>query len=212
MKLLLVLVDHIQHYEKPSGLQQFQTKKNLLRAFAGESQARNRYTIAAGKAKKEKLQIVEQVFRFTADQEKEHAEIFYNHLKELTGENLEIDGTYPIEVYDDALSLLKAARHDEYEEHGNIYPAFAKVAEEEGFRAVAASFRQIAEIEKIHGDRFGRFAELLEKGQLFESELETSYMCLNCGYIYTGTRVPEICPVCKHDKGYFIRVEMAPYL
>ena len=189
-----------------------ETKKNLLRACAGESQARNRYTIAAGKAKKEKLQIVEQVFRFTADQEKEHAEIFYNHLKELTGENLEIDGTYPIEVYDDALSLLKAARHDEYEEHGNIYPAFAKVAEEEGFRAVAASFRQIAEIEKIHGDRFGRFAELLEKGQLFESELETSYMCLNCGYIYTGTRVPEICPVCKHDKGYFIRVEMAPYL
>lgn len=193
-------------------LKDSETKKNLLRAFAGESQARNRYTFAAEKAKKEKLQVIEQAFKFTADQEKAHAKVFYDHLKELTGENIEIDGAYPVEVYDDALSLLKAARHDEYEEHGNVYPAFARVAEEEGFQAVAASFRQIAEIEKIHGDRFGRFAELLEQGQLLESKMETSFMCLNCGYIYTGTKVPEICPVCKEDKGYFIRVEMAPYL
>lgn len=193
-------------------LKDSETKKNLLRAFAGESQARNRYTFAAGKAKEAKLQVIEQVFKFTADQEKEHAEVFYKHLKELTGENIEIDGTYPVEVFDDALSALKAAQHDEYEENGNVYPAFAKVAEEEGFTAVAASFRQIAEIEKIHGDRFGRFAELLEQGQLFESKMENSFMCLNCGYIYTGTKVPEMCPVCQHDKGYFIRVEMAPYL
>lgn len=195
-----------------TNLKDSETKRNLLRAFAGESQARNRYTIAAEKAKKEKLQVVERVFKFTADQEKAHAEIFYDHLKELTGENLEIDGTYPIEVYDDALSLLKAARHDEYEENENVYPAFAKTAEEEGFQAVAASFRQIAEIEKVHGDRFGRFAELLEQGQLFESKMETSFMCLNCGYIYTGTKLPELCPVCQYDKGYFIRLEMAPYV
>ena len=195
-----------------TNLKDSETQRNLLRAFAGESQARNRYTIAAEKAKKEKLQVVERVFKFTADQEKAHAEIFYDHLKELTGENLEIDGTYPIEVYDDALSLLKAARHDEYEEHENVYPAFAKTAEEEGFQAVAASFRQIAEIEKVHGDRFGRFAELLEQGQLFESKMETSFMCLNCGYIYTGTKLPELCPVCQYDKGYFIRLEMAPYV
>ncbi len=193
-------------------LKDSETKRNLLRAFAGESQARSRYTIAAGKAKKQKLQVVEQVFRFTADQEKEHAEIFYNHLKELTGENLEIDGAYPIEVYDDAESLLNAARHDEYEEYENVYPAFADVAEKEGFQEVAASFRQIAKIEKIHGDRFGKFEELLKNNQLFESKEEASYMCLNCGYIYSGTKVPEICPVCKHDKGYFINVEMAPYL
>ncbi len=189
-----------------------ETRKNLMKAFAGESQARNRYTIAAGKAKGLKLQVIEQVFRFTADQEKEHAEIFYQHLKELTGENLEITGTYPIEVYDDALSLLKAARHDEYEEYENVYPSFAETAEKEGFPAAAASFRMIAQIEKVHGDRFARFAELLEKGQLFEARLETSFMCLNCGYIYTGTKVPELCPVCSHDKGYFIQVEMAPFL
>ena len=193
-------------------LKDSETKKNLLRAFAGESQARNRYTIAAGKAKEQKLYVVQQVFLFTAEQEREHAEVFYKHLKELTGENLEIDGTYPIEGYDDTLSLLKAAKHDEYEEYGTVYPAFAKTAEEEGFLSVAASFRNIAEIEKIHGDRFDQFAVLMERNQLFETSREISYMCLNCGYIYTGTRVPEKCPVCSHDKGYFVRLEMAPFL
>lgn len=192
-------------------LRESETRKNLLRAFAGESQARNRYTMAAGKAKELNLQALQQVFLFTADQEKEHAEIFYKHLKELNGENLEIDGTYPIEVYDDALTLLKAAGHNEYEEYENVYPAFAKTAQEEGFLAVAASFRQIAEIEKIHGGRFRLFAELMEKGELFQSAQEETYMCLNCGHIYTGKKVPEICPVCKHEKGYFIRLDLAPF-
>lgn len=192
-------------------LRESETRKNLLRAFAGESQARNRYTMAAGKAKELGLQAIQQIFLFTADQEKEHAEIFYKHLKELNGENLEIDGTYPIEVYDDALTLLRAARHNEYEEYENVYPTFAKTAQEEGFLAVAASFRQIAQIEKIHGDRFGQIAELMEKNELFQTETEEIYMCLNCGHIYTGKKVPEICPVCKHDRGYFIRIDMAPF-
>ncbi len=192
-------------------LRESETRKNLLRAFAGESQARNRYTMAAGKAKELKLQAIQQIFLFTADQEKEHAEIFYKHLKELNGENLEIDGTYPIEVYDDALTLLRAARHNEYEEYENVYPAFAKTAQEEGFLAVAASFRQIAQIEKIHGDRFGQIAELMEKNELFQTETEEIYMCLNCGHIYTGKKVPESCPVCKHDRGYYIRIDMAPF-
>lgn len=192
-------------------LRESETRKNLLRAFAGESQARNRYTMAAGKAKELKLQAIQQIFLFTADQEKEHAEIFYKHLKELNGENLEIDGTYPIEVYDDALTLLRAARHNEYEEYENVYPAFAKTAQEEGFLAVAASFRQIAQIEKIHGDRFGQIAELMEKNELFQTETEEIYMCLNCGHIYTGKKVLEICPVCKHDRGYYIRIDMAPF-
>ena len=155
-------------------LRESETRKNLLRAFAGESQARNRYTMAAGKAKELKLQAIQQIFLFTADQEKEHAEIFYKHLKELNGENLEIDGTYPIEVYDDALTLLRAARHNEYEEYENVYPAFAKTAQEEGFLAVAASFRQIAQIEKVHGDRFGQIAELMEKNELFQTFDQTA--------------------------------------
>lgn len=192
-------------------LRESETRKNLLRAFAGESQARNRYTMAAGKAKELKLQAIQQIFLFTADQEKEHAEIFYKHLKELNGENLEIDGTYPIEVYDDAQTLLKAARHNEYEEYEHVYPAFAKTAQEEGFLAVAASFRQIAQIEKIHGDRFGQIAELMERNELFQTETEEIYMCLNCGHIYTGKKVPEMCPVCKHDRGYYIRIDMAPF-
>ncbi|MCI8506650.1 MAG: rubrerythrin family protein [Lachnospiraceae bacterium] len=192
-------------------LRESETRKNLLRAFAGESQARNRYTMAAGKAKELKLQAIQQIFLFTADQEKEHAEIFYKHLKELNGENLEIDGTYPIEVYDDALTLLRAARHNEYEEYENVYPAFAKTAQEEGFLAVAASFRQIAQIEKIHGDRFGHIAMLMEKNELFQTAEEEIYMCLNCGHIYTGKKVPESCPVCKHDRGYYIRIDMAPF-
>lgn len=188
-----------------------ETKTNLMRAFAGESQARNRYTIAAGQARKEKLYVVEAVFRFTADQEKEHAEIFYKHLRELAGENIAIDGSYPIDLAQDVSKLLRMAQHNEYEEHDDVYKNFAKKAEEEGFFEVASSFSTIAEIEKTHGDRFGKFAEWLEQGKLFVSDVKTAWMCLECGNIYYGTQVPEVCPVCHNDKGYFIRLELAPY-
>ncbi len=188
-----------------------ETKENLMRAFAGESQARNRYTIAAGCAKKQKLQVVEAVFRFTADQEKEHAEIFYNHLKELSGENIAIDGSYPVDISEDVAQLLRFAQHNEYEEHDDVYKNFAAKAEEEGFLNVAASFQMIANIEKTHGDRFGKFAEMLEKGELFVSNVETAWMCLECGNIYYGKEVPEICPVCHNDRGYYVRLELAPY-
>lgn len=188
-----------------------ETKYNLMRAFAGESQARNRYTFAASQAKKEGLNIIEAVFTFTAGQEKEHAEIFYNHLKELSGETITVDGGYPVDIYDSTLKLLRAAQHNEYEEHDPIYKSFGDKAKEEGFNKVAASFHLIADIEKTHGDRFGNFADLLEQNKLFISDIETGWICLNCGYVYTGKNVPEKCPVCQHDKGYFIRLELAPY-
>lgn len=188
-----------------------QTKDNLMRAFAGESQARNRYTIAAGQARGEKLYVVEAVFRFTAEQEKEHAEVFYGHLKEMAGKNIAIDGTYPVDIAEDAAALLRMAQHNEYEEHGDVYPAFADLAEEEGFPAIADSFRQIALIEKTHGDRFGQFAEWLEQGKLFVSDVETAWMCMECGHIYRGRQVPAVCPVCHNDRGYFVRLELAPY-
>ena len=184
------------------------TKDNLMRAFAGESQARNRYTFAASAAKKNGLYVVNAVFGFTADQEKEHAEIFYNHLKELAGENIFIDGGYPVDISDSIEELLKKAQHNEYEEHDDVYKNFAEKAEEEGFAKVAASSRMIAEIEKIHGDRFGCFAKLMEEGKLFVSDTEVEWMCLNCGYVYKGTKAPAICPVCSHDQGYFIRYEL----
>ncbi len=188
-----------------------ETKDNLMRAFAGESQARNRYTIAAGQARNEKLYVVEAVFRFTAEQEKEHAEVFYNYLNELAGENIAIDGAYPVDIAKDVAALLRMAKHNEYEEHDDVYQNFAKKAKEEGFDAIADTFTQIAEIEKIHGNRFGQFAKWLEDGQLFVSDVETAWMCLECGHIYHGTKVPPACPVCHNDRGYFIRLELAPY-
>lgn len=188
-----------------------ETKENLMRAFAGESQARNRYTIAAGQARREKLYVVEAVFRFTADQEKEHAEVFYNHLSEMAGENIAISGAYPIDIAKDVASLLRMAQHNEYEEHDDVYMNFAKKAEEEGFSAIADSFNKIAEIERVHGNRFGQFAEWLEQGRLFVADVETAWMCMECGHIYRGTQVPPVCPVCHSDRGYFVRLELAPY-
>lgn len=188
-----------------------ETKDNLMRSFAGESQARNRYTIAASQAKKQKLHVIESVFTYTANQEKEHAEIFYNHLKELGGETIHIDGGYPVDISDKLSELLRMAQHNEYEEHDDVYKAFGEKAKEEGFHAVANSFFLIAEIEKAHGDRFGKFAELMEKDRLFRADEKTSWICLNCGYIYEGEAAPQKCPVCFHDQGYFIRLDQSPY-
>lgn len=189
-----------------------ETKINLMRAFAGESQARNRYTFAASQAKKEGLQLIEGVFLYTAGQEKEHAEIFYNHLRCMAGETISIDNAgYPIDLADSTLKLLRMAQHNEYQEHDVEYKRFGDTAKEEGFAEIAASFHMIAAIEKVHGDRFGRFADLLEQQKLFVSDVETGWICLNCGHVYTGKEAPNQCPVCHHDRGYFIRIELSPY-
>lgn len=188
-----------------------ETKDNLMRSFAGESQARNRYTIAAAQAKKQNLHVIESVFTYTANQEKEHAEIFYNYLKGLGGETIHIDGGYPVDISDNLSELLRMAQHNEYEEHDDVYKTFGEKAKEEGFHAIANSFFLIAEVEKAHGDRFGRFAELMEKDRLFRADEKTSWICLNCGYIYEGEAAPQKCPVCAHDQGYFIRLDQSPY-
>lgn len=188
-----------------------QTKENLMRAFAGESQARNRYTFAAEQAKNAKMVVLAKVFDFTAEQEREHAKVFYNHLAQLAGDSITVDGTYPIDIADNLLDLLKMAAHNEHEEFIDVYPTFAKIAQEEGFPAVAASFRMIAEIERTHEERFTHFKELVESNSLFSDSQEVAWMCLNCGHIHRGKQVPELCPVCQHDKGYFIRLERAPW-
>lgn len=188
-----------------------ETKNNLMRAFAGESQARNRYTFAASQAQKEGLHVISAIFAFTASQEKEHAEIFYNHLKELAGDTIVVDGSYPIDISESMEQLLSMAQHNEYEEYEPIYKKFGEKAKEEGFEKIAASFLQIAEIEKVHGDRFGKYARLLKEGRLFVSDIEVEWMCLNCGYVYRGSKAPLVCPVCRHDQGYFIRFEFAPF-
>lgn len=186
------------------------TKENLMRAFAGESQARNRYTFAASQAKKNGLYVISAIFGFTASQEKEHAEIFYKHLKEMSGETIFIDGGYPVDISEDVSDLLSRAQHNEYEEHDPVYKAFGEKAQEEGFAKIAASFLQIAEIEKIHGDRFGKYAQLMKEGKLFISDVEEEWLCLNCGYGYKGKAAPKVCPVCQHEQGYFIRFELTP--
>lgn len=187
------------------------TKDNLMRAFAGESQARNRYAFGASQAKKSGLAVIEGVFAFTANQEKEHAKIFYNHLCELAGESITVDGSYPVDLSKDIAQLLRYAQHNEFEEHDDVYKNFEEIAREEGFQKAAGSFHMIGAIEKTHGERFGLFAELLEKNQLFVSDVQTAWMCLVCGNIYQGTSVPEKCPVCDHDRGYYVRLELAPY-
>ena len=188
------------------------TKENLMRAFAGESQARNRYTLAAEQADNAKLQVVSEIFKFTANQELAHGKIFYDHLVQAAGQTIVIDGSYPVDLADNLLDLLKMAHHNEMQEFEEAYPGFARVAEEEGFAKVAASFRMIAEIEHSHAKRFQHIAQLLEQGKLFRRDGENSvWMCTNCGYLHQGSQVPEQCPVCQHGQGYFISLDMAPW-
>ncbi|MBD5136770.1 MAG: rubrerythrin family protein [Lachnospiraceae bacterium] len=188
-----------------------ETMKNLMRAFAGESQARNRYTLAANQAKRNKQAAIASVFLYTANQEKEHAEIFYNYLTEMAGENIHIEGCYPVDLSNNLAELLRMAQHNEYEEYDDVYKEFGDKAKKEGFDRIASSFHMIAEIEKTHGDRFGKFAELLEKDKLHVSDVKTGWVCINCGYVYEGEKAPEVCPVCHHDKGFFILWELSPY-
>lgn len=167
-----------------------ETKDNLMRAFAGESQARNRYTLAAEQAREQKLPVIEAIFTYTANQEKEHAEIFYKHLTQLSGESIHIDGSYPIDISENISELLRMAQHNEYEEADDVYKSFAEKAKEEGFYEAASSFLLISEIEKVHGDRFGRFAEYLEQNKLFVSDVKTGWFCTNCGYVFEGMQAP----------------------
>lgn len=187
------------------------TKENLMRAFAGESQARNRYSFAAEQAASQQNYVLEAVFKFTSDQECEHAKVFYNLLSDLSGETIEIDGGYPVDISNSLLDLLNAAEHNENEEFESVYRSFENDAREEGFMEVAAKFKMIGEIEKSHADRFALFAQLLKEDKLFISNVECEWMCLNCGNIIKTKEVPQACPVCNHPRGYFIRLEFAPY-
>ncbi len=191
--------------------EQSETRLNLMRAFAGESQARNRYTYAAGLAKRKGLEVLQQVFLFTADQEKAHGKVFYDLLQPVAGQTIVVDGGYPVDIYSDMLDNLKAAAHNENEEHDTVYSGFSKIAAQEGFDAIAHTFTMIAGVEKTHAQRFERFAELMAQDKLFVSDVETGWMCLNCGQIIHSTAAPAMCPVCKHGQGFFVRLELAPY-
>ena len=188
-----------------------ETAKNQMRAFAGESQARSRYTMAAERAKEQKLHIVEAVFNFTAEQERAHAEVFYKHLQELDGSEITVDGGYPVNVTSSVVHLLRYAEGNEYKEHDEVYKAFAETAKTEGFTKIATDFENIAKVEKAHGERFAMLAEQLESGKLFLCDAECGWMCLNCGTVIETKGAPAMCPVCGVDQGFFIRLSLAPY-
>ncbi len=188
-----------------------ETKINLMRAFAGESQAQNRYRIAASQAKSQKLYVIQEIFNFTADQEMAHAKVFYDFLKDSAGENINISGGYPVDISNSVSQLLLFASRNEFEEHDSVYKSFGDTAKEEGFQLISTAFHNIAKIEKIHGERFKKYATLLEEGKLFVSDVSCDWICLNCGYVHSAEKAPEICPVCKHDQGFFMRFELSPW-
>ncbi len=178
-----------------------QTEKNLLKSFAGESQARNRYTYYASVAKKEGYEQISAIFAETADQEKEHAKRFFKFLE---GGMVEITATFPAGVISTTAENLRAAAEGENEEWTELYPEFAKVAEEEGFVEVAAIFRAIATVEAMHEDRYRKLLSRLEDGSTFTREEETTeWQCRNCGYVHTGAEAPELCPACAHKRAHF---------
>lgn len=176
------------------------TEKNLLKAFAGESQARNRYTYFAGAARKEGLEQIGFIFEETANQEKEHAKRFFSYLE---GGDLEIQAAYPAGKVGATLDNLKAAAAGENLEHTKLYPEFAQVAKQEGFDEVADQFLRISVAEKYHEKRYRDFAANLEAGRVFKRDQKVVWRCRNCGYLHEGKEAPEICPACKHPQAYF---------
>jgi len=176
------------------------TEKNLLAAFAGESQARTRYTFFTSAAKKEGYEQISSIFQETADNEKEHAELFFRLLK---GGMVKITASYPAGTIGTTKENLKAAAEGEKLEWGTIYPDFAEVAEEEGFKNVARTFRMVAKVEKYHEQRYLKLLANVEQGKVFKKDSAIKWKCRNCGYVHEGSEAPEKCPVCEHPKSYF---------
>lgn len=185
-------------------LKNTKTAENLLKSFAGESQARNRYTYYASIAKKQGFVQISNIFIETAEQEKEHAKMFFKLLKEdLNGEAVEITAKYPVSLYEETADNLKSAAEGENEEWTQLYPEFAKVAKEEGFTKISATFNMIGKVEKEHEARYSKLLENIKSGQVFKKGEKTFWKCANCGYVYEGFEAPEKCPACLHSKSYF---------
>jgi len=177
-----------------------QTEKNLLTAFAGESQARNRYTYFASAAKKEGLIQIAGIFEETANQEKEHAKRFFKFLE---GGEVSVTGSFPAGVIGTTLENLREAAAGEEYEWKEMYPGFAQIAKKEGFNQIAAAFRAISVAEKQHGKRYRTLADNLESGKVFKRNGKVTWRCLNCGYLHESDFAPKVCPACLHPQSYF---------
>ena len=176
------------------------TEKNLLASFAGEAQARNRYTFFASAAKKEGYEQISRFFLETADNEKEHAKLFFKYLE---GGEVEITASYPAGVIGDTKSNLEAAAAGENMEWTILYADAAKVAKEEGFPEIARSFEQIARVEMFHEERYRRLAANIANGEVFKKKAVTKWHCINCGYVFEGDEAPKECPACKHPQAFY---------
>ncbi|UJX42689.1 rubrerythrin family protein [Desulfovibrio sp. JY] len=180
------------------------TEKNILTAFSGESQARNRYTYFASKAKKEGYEQIAAIFTETADQEKEHAKRLFKYLE---GGEVEITGTFPAGVIGDTMANLREAEGGESYEENEMYPSFAAIAREEGYPEVAVTFDNIAKAEGFHKRRYGALADNIEAGKVFKREGKVVWRCRNCGFSIESDHAPDKCPACEHPQAYF---EIAP--
>jgi rubrerythrin len=176
------------------------TEKNLLTAFAGESQARNRYTYFASQARKDEYQQIAGIFVETAENEKEHAKRLFKFLE---GGEVEINAAFPAGVIGGTKENLKAAAAGENHEHTKMYPEFARIAEEEGFSEIAEVLRAIADVEKQHEKRYLTLIKNIEKDRVFKREKVVKWKCRNCGYVHEGTEAPEECPACAHPRAYY---------
>jgi rubrerythrin len=186
-----------------SSLKGTKTAENLMKAFAGESQARSRYTYYASQAKKEGYVQISNIFTETAENELEHAKRFFKLANEsLNGETVEITASYPVALGDTKANLLAAA-NGENEEWTELYPEFAEISEKEGFPVVAAVFRNIAKVEAKHEARYRKLLQNIENETVFKKDTEVLWKCNNCGFIYEGFAAPEACPACAHPKAYF---------
>jgi len=189
------------------GVKGTQTEKNLLAAFAGESQARNRYTYFAGQARKEGYEQIAAIFEETANQEKEHAK---REFKFLEGGEVEITAAFPAGIIGATLENLRSAAAGEHYENTEMYPQFAEVADEEGFAEIATVFRKIAAAEKRHEQRYLALVKNIEQGLVFKRDKKVRWVCRNCGYVHEGPEAPKVCPSCAHPQSYF-ELEAANY-
>ena len=180
------------------------TAENLMKSFAGECQARTRYTYYSSIAKKEGFVQIANIFLETAEQEKEHAKKFYKFLKDdFVDEAIEIQASYPVSFHSETVKNLHAAASGENEEWTELYPKFAEVAEEEGYPEVAIIYKKITEVEKHHEARYKKLAKNIEEDKVFKKDETVLWKCINCGYIYEGEEAPAACPACAHPQGYF---------
>lgn len=176
------------------------TEKNLLAAFAGEAQARNRYTYFASAARKEGYEQIAAIFLKTAENEKEHAKVFFQHLE---GGEVEITASYPAGIIGDTAANLEAAAGGERHEWSTLYAEFEQTAREEGFADIALSFREIAEVEQFHEERYRKLLANVASGEVFRKKSPVKWHCRNCGYVHEGTEAPEMCPACKHPRAHY---------